>query len=491
MPRQSKLTDEVPRPELTLQGSWWLPGLESDAVKGRFKLWGDHRGTLELFGRFAEPPRLDELVILGETDDGERVTLRGAWWSSSDLIDPPMHGHTPYVVFQTYLGQWLPEQGDLSFEDVTVGLSGLVDWLRAGDFLTAEWSADESTVTVYAKNGEIRDCVAEVDNFKVELRSKGVWQSTFGFREEAFAQVASLRVRAEGRRNLDDFLQVVDDVRNFMWLLRAAPANFEYLQGSREDLRRTLGSRDVVWPVRMFLHGLTNAKSDWDKYERAYFTGPELTDGFGDMFDRWTRLRRATPSVYSLFALPMYGVAGSHDMRFLNLVQALEGFSRFEVGGCYMSEEEWLSPGEGAYWALVNAIPPSVAPAHRDALKQRLKYQYQHSFRRMLQELVESTPVIQTRVIRCARVFARDVSVMRNQMVHVNEGQVVLLEEMPPIYDMVAYCELLLQAAILTRLGVDAERLARNFSGERATYRIQHLDHYIYPAYEHYRRTDG
>lgn len=73
-------------------------------------------------------------------------------------------------------------------------------------------------------------------------------------------------------------------------------------------------------------------------------------------------------------------------MRFLSLLQALEGLHRSMGDGKYMKNIAY----EAVVHELQNAIPDSVNPDHRSSLKSKIKYGNQYSLRKRLKNLEAS-----------------------------------------------------------------------------------------------------
>lgn len=70
-------------------------------------------------------------------------------------------------------------------------------------------------------------------------------------------------------------------------------------------------------------------------------------------------------------------------VEFLSLIQAIEGFHRGRFPGNYTDDTSYT----GVKTALTAAIPASVSPDHRDALKSRIRYGNQISLSKRLNEL--------------------------------------------------------------------------------------------------------
>jgi hypothetical protein len=80
-------------------------------------------------------------------------------------------------------------------------------------------------------------------------------------------------------------------------------------------------------------------------------------------------------------------------VEFLSLAQALEGFHRGLFDGTYATPADY----EGVRKALSDAIPQTVGPDHKDALRTRIRYGNEFSLRKRLNELAAMlSPAIRT-----------------------------------------------------------------------------------------------
>jgi hypothetical protein len=111
---------------------------------------------------------------------------------------------------------------------------------------------------------------------------------------------------------------------------------------------------------------------------------------FKEYCNKWFEL---WPKIHSP-ALLARSVMASEDvwlhMEFLSLIQALEGLHRSLYGGQYMDDDQYKEVKH----ALNNAIPQTVAPDHKDALKSKIKYGNQISLRKRLDELSDNLSLI-------------------------------------------------------------------------------------------------
>lgn len=71
---------KIPQP-IQVQGLWWIPGRPDERVNGTLQISGFAAITLELLGDFGMSSGTDLRSILGETQDGKRVSLASCFMS--------------------------------------------------------------------------------------------------------------------------------------------------------------------------------------------------------------------------------------------------------------------------------------------------------------------------------------------------------------------------------------------------------------------------
>lgn len=470
-------------------GEWWHPANPTARTPGTLTLLADHRSQLEILGQLPSLHGTDSATVYGETYDGERVTLHHAVTVRGSAF--PGSSQNRYSVIEsgrTYIGVWFDAPGAVAFTYLGAQIGGLVDWLRAGDFLSQEWTPDEKAVTIQSSKDMASDCSATVDGFDFRAMSFSPWFAGSTFREIRLAQTAAVRIASESARPINDFLELLHDFQSLLWLLFLRPAEIHSLSGECDSAgRRVVSGKVIKVPVTIYIAGLTNM-TESDRSSYPLITGNQLAPTFEEVLSKWVRARRHMPAIYQLFFLPLYGHPLYRENRFLGLVQATEAYARLHDPSEYMAQDDWMS---GPYNALIAAIPSSTSRAHRESLKARLRYAHLYSFRKLLASLVDGTPLVRDRLIRCPGVFAADVALLRNYHVHVAGELEPLVAEVPPLDHISDYLEILLHVRLLRDLGFDDEVLSTAlFGGPYFRSRIEfRLTHYWAPLQRQYRRS--
>lgn len=145
------------------------------------------------------------------------------------------------------------------------------------------------------------------------------------------------------------------------------------------------------------------------------FPLPRVVQDSPDFLEHWfARMSKAKTSV-ELFIGALQNPDSYPHQRFSSMVHALEAFHRQMKGGRYLSDAEY-QPIEQR---LLAALPEELDRSHRDALKNKIKYGYQYSLRKRLNELrTDLTPALQQVVSPDLKRFLERVVVTRNYFTH-------------------------------------------------------------------------
>ncbi|MBW7928385.1 MAG: hypothetical protein H3C58_09935 [Fimbriimonadaceae bacterium] len=153
-------------------------------------------------------------------------------------------------------------------------------------------------------------------------------------------------------------------------------------------------------------------------------------------------------------------------VRFLSLMQALEGFHRSRFPGTYMADEDYYPVRQ----KITAAIPSELAADHREALKARLKYGNQISLRRRLNELTEKVPdPLREIVLGQDRRIPRSWTETRNYYTHWDEELRPALPKDLGLHFACVRLSVLLRLLYLQMVGVSASTLLKALNSGRST----------------------
>jgi hypothetical protein len=101
--------------------------------------------------------------------------------------------------------------------------------------------------------------------------------------------------------------------------------------------------------------------------------------------------------------------------RFLTLVQAIEAYHRVSMPGKYMDEKTYHTGLRELLW---QAIPATIDPDFREALKNKLKYLHEFSLRKRIEALTHKYTAVIGKLLGSAGNFASTISELRNRLTH-------------------------------------------------------------------------
>ncbi len=193
-------------------------------------------------------------------------------------------------------------------------------------------------------------------------------------------------------------------------------------------------------------------------------TLPLVESQISEIFERWLSDVDELHSVYGLFSSYLYHQSIPIDFGLLSLMQALESFHRATKPGNYLDKEDY-SQKYGA--VLIAALPDDTPSDLRAALKSRIKYGYQYSLRKRLNEIFDDIGSLKSLVSSNHKEFVNKVVDCRNYLTHHDE------DERPSDFDtknMVHACQslrILLTIVLLRNLGINEDTIKTVISTNR------------------------
>jgi hypothetical protein len=163
-------------------------------------------------------------------------------------------------------------------------------------------------------------------------------------------------------------------------------------------------------------------------------------------------------------------------LEFLSLLQALEGFHRATLPGTYMADEDY----EAVKKALGDALPLTVSPPHKSALKSKIKYGNEYSLQKRLTELVKALPDrVHLLAIGVAGDFPRSWIDTRNFFTHWDKELEQKIVTGQALYEANVRLRVLLRLVYLHFVGVDPQSLEKALLGTNPL--AQHLIQLNFP----------
>jgi hypothetical protein len=180
-----------------------------------------------------------------------------------------------------------------------------------------------------------------------------------------------------------------------------------------------------------------------------------LNDSLSSIVEKWFELFARVEKPVDLALSTIASDELWPHVKFLSLLQALEGLHRALFPGHYMDATRY----EVVRCTLVKAIPSSVGPDHRSSLQSRIQYGNEISLAKRLTELTELLPATLRTTILGSKAVPRSWVDTRNYYTHWDEALRSNVLSDQELYETSVRLTCLLQTLYLREAGVLAETL--------------------------------
>ncbi|MHB1144680.1 MAG: ApeA N-terminal domain 1-containing protein [Thiobacillus sp.] len=371
-------------------GDWSLSGAEDARKIAGTLSWSSQRASLELHDAFTPLQGAfygDEVrsypAVFGTTISSQYVTVLEASGVPKGINFGPagIKQHERVVSSLVIVGAHV--SSDTLYSEIRVRIPGLQIWIgRSGIRQTLISKTEDSPAGMIYQIDGLPEEMVEVPNLPATLG----WGVDKNFSGDLVSEIsvkssACLRIQPRQPQSLDWYFDQVGKATTLLAFMAGSPMSPDHITGKVE------GSGNAV----EVLVALRDAKyCEHKNGSDFYMLRNDMGADLGTVFMKWFQL-------YDTFAAPSQlalSVLNSKDLwlhvEFLTLMQALEGFHRATMPGLYTTEPEY----ETIRKTLSNAIPNTVSPDHKDALKARIKYGNEISLRKRLDALVKRLPIV-------------------------------------------------------------------------------------------------
>jgi hypothetical protein len=198
-----------------------------------------------------------------------------------------------------------------------------------------------------------------------------------------------------------------------------------------------------------------------EEHQKFFVARPQFGDALGRIVENWFDLFQRVELPVGLALSTMASDDLWPHVRFLSLLQALEGLHRALFPGSYMKPEEY----ELVKGALVEAIPGDVDADHRAALTSRIRYGNEISLAKRLKNLAELLPTtLRTRILG-SKEIPRSWVDTRNYYTHWDEALRPNILSGQAMYDASVRLTIFLRVLYLHQAGIPSDTLEAALNG--------------------------
>jgi hypothetical protein len=199
---------------------------------------------------------------------------------------------------------------------------------------------------------------------------------------------------------------------------------------------------------------------EWDREELipqdTLFTLSELGDALENAIRCYFLKRDRLQVPVDLYMSTIYHPDQLLRARFLTLVQAIEAYHRVSMPGKYMDEKTYDTGLKELLW---QAIPATIDPGFREALKNKLNYLHEFSLRKRIEALTLKYTAVIGKLLGSAADFASTVSELRNRLTHPEPSNAGAKLDYKMLWHLSEKIALLLETCFLDELGFTENRI--------------------------------
>jgi ApeA N-terminal domain 1 len=394
------------------EGLWWINEKREEFVSGYLHItpngiWLSLNGTLKATESICHNPfnLISHDLIHGIQSNGCLFTLETC--TESRKVSPWESGYTiqTFSVERVYCGIHANSLDELKFSEYRVNYTYLSDWLRnvglgspeevEGGFFISYEPNKATTVSELKIELQENEAVIEIDgspgwshyndfqNCKIEIQTI---MTIFCKSPMLFAEVST------------NFL---DPIRDFLNLATARPNSVTSLSAHVGD-------------SQIFIHSQSpyqgQPRSSLFNQSIVLFFANDIVENSASFLNKWFTIEREMNDVCKLFFDVHYDQGDFVTNRLLNVVQALEAYSRVRHG-------EYKIPKED-HQHRSTIIVGSVPEEHQNWLRQALSYANNKSLKERLIELIDKAQPLSDKLFPNPIEFSKWVVDTRNYLTH-------------------------------------------------------------------------
>jgi ApeA-like protein/HEPN superfamily Apea-like protein len=449
--------------DFSITGHWWMPGHSDKPEAGNLSSVGG-RLTLEILGAL---PGIDpnktyfKVPLIHGAAEAKAISLVDCYQAPSGFKVPGTI-ESRFYPDSIYFGEYLPDS-ERYFESWTSSLTDLGPWIGkepVQQSLQTDNSGSLIRISHVYEPGS-KNC------FRIRSEGSGLefgyGISTDGdpYRSMSFSYAAQLTIRPDTPKNADWFMHRLHRLNGMMSLLigRSAHSRGVYARRTGESGRRDL------YEVRVNHEPQRHIK-DLGPHEILVPLSAVSTT-LSDIADAWFKNDEKLEEPISLLLSAVYEHALSSHVRLLLLCQSLESFHRNIFGGCYLTQESYEPIKE----VLTGAIPGAIPTSLKDSLKSRIRYGYQFSVLKRLNELHSLLQDSQLRKIGIeVATFTQQVKDARNYYTHWDPAGATNIAKGAALANLVSKLSAVSRIILLKHLSVDPELVIERMLSNKRIY---------------------
>lgn len=375
------------------KGTWWIPNNPDVKLHGSIKFIHSNYILLELMDLFEKKASIQLLkpeIILGITDDGEKVTLFQSY--ETEFCGPPFDfeyktdiriGKQNFICRYMFIGKHFDREKDIMFKYLFANFTYLDQWIdnsfkvkETKNSYVIKTTPIESKLKIDSMNTTLTILSNPAPIYKM-FSAYGGGTDRFNIKYNS-----CIRINPDEPMNFKWFEDFVTNLGNLLTLFIGYPVYPTRLHGE------ALGAADdeivnIYYVIEnpKYVEGFRFIYMDNRYPELIKYTKSERM--IAEVINNWFEKLELLGPVYDLISIAFYDSSMYPRTYFLTLMQGIETFHRRVIGGGYLDKEDY----KPILKDLSKSIPNDLSAELKRSIKIRLKYAYEFTLQTRLDDL--------------------------------------------------------------------------------------------------------
>lgn len=388
-----------------IEGSWWIPDKPDRKLPGIFeftpkqailKLWGSFKDITEINQH--RPPE----IILGNSIDGEDLTLNGIYESGSTLGSGGFR--TRYGAIRVFRGIHFDKESDIVFKDISVQYSNFDNWLDISGF-QIEPNLDGSMEIKHTSPSLIH---ATINNdYKITIGfNVQHFVSHVDHKEVRITQTGIAVIERNNAVSFTEFLKIQHHLRNFLSLAMMSPCYPLLITGNVESNNAPNGYTDVG----IYYSSKTPETIAGIHDMHMLFRYRDISTNFEQYVKNWFDKSEILEPVFNLYFGTLYNQDMYLDHTFLSLIQAIETYHRRTMTNFVWSEQDFI--------AIQKEVTDNASEKYKAWVSQKFQYGNEPTLRKRIKEILDEFKSLFDEFSIYDSKFTSDIVDTRNYFTH-------------------------------------------------------------------------
>lgn len=370
------------------QGFFWLPDDAENPVPGILRISKSGEVTLEI--NYFYDPMLDALNkrplgyppngsedrhinrIVGIVDNGDITLDKCIYVNWNKKLLGGVSTSTIHAA-RAFIGVNYND-GDITFSKLEFSVEGLDEWL--------------SISGIQPENNSIHFCPPKEIALNlpdgIELKFLFSLTHSLSFTEAHITQKADISLKSKKLRSLEDFLDLVFKLHNFLCFAIDKTVSIDSITGYSKEQTQEIGDgQKIENPIKIYYRSKPHSEVKPKVHQHDMLLGYwGVADQLEEILTKWIKNYDTSKPSFDLYFATMSGGQKYLEGKFLSLAQGIETLHRRNFQGTRMPDDEFRNLID----TILNAVPDD---GQRQWIDEKLKYSNELSLRNRIKQMIE------------------------------------------------------------------------------------------------------